>query len=448
MRRALPAWMLLLGLAWAGSALADYRTDYLNGRDAAKKGDWARTRELMQSALRQDGNPRARARLYGNIPEPYVPHYYLGLANARLGDCQAAVNAFENAAGKAVVAGLDELAPVQAKELAACRQTLAQQGEQKPPVVAVQDPPPVQDKPPVATGDRPPPPPPTGATPLSPQRIAPAQATLASVDRSIAGIEARLGKAPLAGTGDARAAARDLAKFKAERTQALADLERARKAGDAALLGRVEAGARALDGNVAKLSGQVDVAAKGLNEAIAARLLEARRKSIDSVLANLDARSREAGAAGLGADAVALRVAAEQRQALQAAKAASDSGSIERALERANAAIRGLEAAIAAAPKPAPEALRTLARAYLGADYTAAAKWNQLDQLGDDRARAQALLLRAAARWHVYMRGGAQDPGLFAAVETDLRKAKRLDPQMKPNTQAFSPKLLERYAAL
>ncbi|MCE7931155.1 MAG: hypothetical protein DYH17_07250, partial [Xanthomonadales bacterium PRO6] len=281
MKRALSLLTALLALAYAAAALADYRNDYLNGRDAAKKGDWEKARTLMQSALRERADPVARARLYGTIPEPYVPHYYLGLANARLGDCRAAVDAFENDASKAVIAGLKELAPVQARELASCRQSLLAQQPDAPPAVAQGKPPAVQ---PTRT--------PAGTVPLSTQRIGPAQALLDGLDRSIRGIESKLAKAPLAGSGDARAASRQLATFKQQRDQARANLQDAGRAGDAALLGRVEASARSVESGLAQLDAQVDAAARGLNEAIAARLLEARRNSIGGVLAKLDARSR------------------------------------------------------------------------------------------------------------------------------------------------------------
>lgn len=434
---------LLLALLAAAPAFADYRTRYIDGRDAAKRGDWAKARQQMQGAIAERADPAARARLAGNFQEPYVPHYYLGLASAKLGDCAGAVKAFEHPASKSVVAGLPDLASVQAAELLKCRTLLAQGdkptgGETTPPIVAQ------QDKPPPATPGTPPP-----AKALPDTSLAPVRNALTRLDGKLGAIETRLRKPPLAGSGDARALERTLAQLKKGRQQAGADLERARSAGDAALLTRVTDQGKRLDTELAALGESVDAAAEGLEQALAARTLENKRNSIDGVLATLTARQKAATTAGIGADAAAQRSAATQAQALQAARGASDLPSLDRALGDAARAIKDLDSAIAAAPKPAPEALRALARSYFGADYASAAAWNQEAALaGDARARAQALLLRAAARWQVYMRGGAQDRALAAQVDTDLRAARRLDAGLQPSELAFSPKLIARFRTL
>ena len=455
-RLLLAALALLLPLA----ALADYKKDYQDGVAAAEKGNWAEVRRLMQAAIAENPTPVPRMRTYGTNFIPYVPHYYLGLANARLDDCNAAVGAFKTAASARVVAGLPRFAGEQSTQLKGGEECLL--AAANPPPAGQPTSAPAGTQPttrPTTQPTKPPPPsaptvaetrpaPGPAATPLGAAQIAPVQTALAAVDRRIAAIDGRLASAPLAGTGDARALSRELGQLKTQRQQLGASLERARSAGDAKSLQAVKADAGKLDAGLAALDERAQVASAGLAEAQAAQALAQARKRGSDALARLDGRLTAASQAGIATEAAARTQAAAQRQALERALAGKDSKAIDSALASAASAIRGLDAAIAAAPKPAPAELRTLVGWYLAANYAEAARWNQLDRLSDDRARAHALLLRAAARWHLYVRGGEQDQGLIAAVDADLRDAKRRDQTLKPNTQAFSPKLIARFAGL
>lgn len=454
-RTLLAALALLLPLA----ALADYKKDYQDGVAAAEKGNWAEVRRLMQAAIRENPTPLPRMRTYGTNFIPYVPHYYLGLANARLDDCNAAVGAFRTAESARVVAGLPQLASEQSAQIKGCEQRLLAAANPPPasqPTGTPAQPTTQPSKPPVASPTAPAQPtvaetrptPGPAVTPLGAGQLAPVQQALAGVDRRIAGIEGRLSSAPLANSGDARALSRELGPLKTQRQQLAANLERARTAGDAKLLASVRASASQLDGTLLALDERAQTASAGLLQAQAAQALAQARKRGQDNLVRLDGRLAAAGQAGIASDAAARSQAAAQRQALERALAGNDPKAIDGALAEVAKAIRGLDAAIAAAPKPAPPELRTLAGWFLAANYAEAARWNQLDRLGDDRARAHALLLRAAARWHLYVRGGEQDQGLIAAVDADLRDAKRRDRALKPNAQVFSPKLIARFAGL
>jgi hypothetical protein len=309
------------------------------------------------------------------------------------------------------------------------------------PVVVVQNPP--------ATDTRPPTPAPSAPTAvaLPEARIAPAKSALAKVNTQIGSIDRQLKAAPLAGTGDARGLTSDLDKLRAQRQKTGASLERARSGGDARLLDTVVAEAGKLDRDLAMLGDRVKSAGVGLAQAQEAKELEKARQRSAALVAKIDQRLAEARSAGLG-EAPAVLALGPSRTQLQQAVAGSDRAAIERALASATKATTQLEAAIAAAPKPAPEPLRALVGAYLTAKYTEVARWDDLARLPDDRARAQAHLLRGAARWHLYVRDGEQDGSLRATSDSDLREAKRLDRSLKPNTQVFSPKLVERFAAL
>jgi hypothetical protein len=461
-RRLLQRILVGLGL-WlaAGGAWADYKTDYQDGIEAAEKGNWAEVRRLMNAALAKESKPVARMRTYGTNFIPYVPHYWLGLANARLGDCAAALQAFDNPGSRSIVAGI----PAQAGEMASQRsrceqQMLAQQNKPvEPPLPAVETPPvqpPVTEPKPVVVAQNPPAtetrpttttPPAPAAVALPEARIAPAKAALAKVDTQIGSIDRQLKAAPLVGTGDARELTKDLDALRSQRQKTGASLERARSGGDGKLLGSVETDAAKLGRDLAMLGERVQSAGVGLAQAQEATALEQARRRSGALVARIDQRLIEARDAGVGENA-AVRALGPPRTQLQQALAGNDRAAIERALTAATKATAQLEAAIAAAPKPAPEPLRALVGAFLGAKYADVARWDEVARLPDDRARAQAHLLRGAARWHLYVRDGEQDGKLRAAIDSDLREAKRLDRALKPNAQVFSPKLVERFAAL
>lgn len=114
----------LIGLA--PSASADWRRDYDLGRRAVDEQRWEEAEQLMRSALREDGEPSARKRFQGARFDVYVPHFYAGLAAARRGDCNAAVELWEHAATRRVVDATASLAAQYREAQGACSRQLAQ----------------------------------------------------------------------------------------------------------------------------------------------------------------------------------------------------------------------------------------------------------------------------------------------------------------------------------
>jgi len=117
--------VLLLGLAAAFAAHADYKRTYAEGLDAARAEDWGTVRQKMQEALAEEGAPAAKVRLYGTRFDAYVPQYYLGLAAYKQGNCAEAISNWENAAARPIIAGSDTLSGVANAGLADCRTRLA-----------------------------------------------------------------------------------------------------------------------------------------------------------------------------------------------------------------------------------------------------------------------------------------------------------------------------------
>lgn len=465
-RSAIRATLGVLLLLCVGTVWADYKSDYQDGIEAFEKGNWAEARRLMAAAVAANPTPAPRMRTYGTNFIPYVPYYYLGLASAQLGDCAGAVKAFKDSGSRNIVQAQAALAKAMAQQETRCQGLLAQVDAPKPPLTDTKPPvattPAVSDGKPVVADTRPtttvqPPvttvpttptttvPTPASSVALSEQRIAPAKTTLARINTQLSAIQRQLQSAPLAGTGDARSLEAERAKLRNQAQQVGGKLEQARLAGDTKLLAAVETDASALERALGMLGDRAQSAGEGIAQAQEAQALERSRKRAAAALASLDQGLASARSNGIG-DTTAVKAAAELRPQLQQAVTGTDRAAIDQLLVKVDGTSRQLDQAIAAAPKPAPEPLRAVVGLYLAGRYTEAAAWNDLERLPDARARAQARLIRAAASLHLYVRGGEQDGNLIAAVDSDLREAKRLDRALKPNLQAFSPKLVERFA--
>lgn len=78
----------------ATSVIADWRQDYLEALQAAEAGAWQAAEGRLRAAIAGRPEARRRARLVGAIPQPYLPHYWLGRAAFEQGDCAAAAESW------------------------------------------------------------------------------------------------------------------------------------------------------------------------------------------------------------------------------------------------------------------------------------------------------------------------------------------------------------------
>ncbi len=89
----------LVVLTWAAgnapAAAANYRDDYRRGFVAIERGEWQTAAAAMRSAAEAHPNEGEQIIVYGTRAEPYLPHYFLGLALFRMGDYAEAVQAWE-----------------------------------------------------------------------------------------------------------------------------------------------------------------------------------------------------------------------------------------------------------------------------------------------------------------------------------------------------------------
>ncbi len=112
---------------------ADWQDDYRDGIAAADAKRWQEVATRMRRAIAS--NPQAsgeRMRIYGMRFEPYLPHFFLGLALSELGDCQGAMAALETSLSDGVVQQTTRLADVRRIQ-EACRAALPMPTPTPPP---------------------------------------------------------------------------------------------------------------------------------------------------------------------------------------------------------------------------------------------------------------------------------------------------------------------------
>jgi hypothetical protein len=123
-RLAAPALLALLGLLTSARLAADHRQAYLDGVAALRRGRAEDAVRLLAQAVSERPDEQARARLVGVIPEPYLPHHYLGVAYAALDRCADALREWERSAEQGVVATFPELTREASQGAAECRRRL------------------------------------------------------------------------------------------------------------------------------------------------------------------------------------------------------------------------------------------------------------------------------------------------------------------------------------
>ncbi|MEM8961417.1 MAG: hypothetical protein AAGD38_08070 [Acidobacteriota bacterium] len=104
--------LTLIGLLLADVAQAkpDYLNAYEAGLHAIERQDWSRASALMQKALMERAEEASRLTQWF-FWQPYVPHYYYGVARFHLGDCPQALRSFQLSEEQGVLIDEDELYP-------------------------------------------------------------------------------------------------------------------------------------------------------------------------------------------------------------------------------------------------------------------------------------------------------------------------------------------------
>jgi hypothetical protein len=343
-------------VAVSGPASADYKDSYKQGVEAIEKSRWADAARLMQTAIAGKSAEGETIRFYGQRFEPYLPHFYLGLALFNSGDCVGALRSWAVSESQGAIRKSDQYRTL-TKNRGACEAKAA------------------PAKPAPAT-------PPPGPDPAA--------------------------------------------------------LAQATQAADAALK-RADDAARA----VAALQGDSALGPVWNQDAALGPAHERAKEALASARARSDAARRKPDLAELGEAREAANQVAQQLDAVG---------------RHANRKRSELAARKPVAPEPmpvppttppnrgnAPPELLAGARAFFGGQYAQAVTLLEGADRWPARAGAQALMLRAAARHALYQVGGEKDAGLLASAQADVRAARRLDPRVAPDAQAFSPRFVQLF---
>jgi len=137
--RSVTALSLVLALR-AADARADYKDSYKQGVEAAEKGRWAEVQKYMQEAIAGKATEGETIRFYGQRFEPYLPHYYLGLALFNNGDCEGAVRSWNASESQGAVKKAGDAFRQLTKNKATCQTRLAGGAKPSPTATAGPDP--------------------------------------------------------------------------------------------------------------------------------------------------------------------------------------------------------------------------------------------------------------------------------------------------------------------
>ncbi len=399
-------------LVLAFAAAADYKRDYGDALRALEKGDLEKAIEELESAIAENAQSAERIRLYGVRYEPYLPHYYLGLARVQSGDCEGAMRAWSESSNQGVIAKTD-LAPAMQQQMQRC------------------------------------------------------QASVVDIDAVAGATRTQVGvlNGAIATAEDIKAnpQMRDEWSKRPEwdrQLQQAKNLSRQISTGlDGAISQRDEDQLTQWSDQAAQLSGilssEMNTASEWLAEAkrrqqqqaVAARRNEARQE-----LLRLQAAARSPANADLTTPTL-NRLRNELDQLAQRAATVADGQQVDAMTQLArelNGKLRSYRQAVQEyqaeqaqiARRQAPEALKTLAQNFFSGKYrevTAAA--NPAD-FSSERERIQAHLFRAAAAYHQYVLSGSEDARLLRVAQNDIRAIKQIDGGFSPYLAAFSPRFV------
>jgi hypothetical protein len=97
----------LVLVLWSVSARGDYRDNFANGIIALERGDAQEAVRLLAAAVQE--NPvesTERVKIYGMRYKEYVPHYFLGIAYSKSGNCVGAIEALTESARQGIAQGI------------------------------------------------------------------------------------------------------------------------------------------------------------------------------------------------------------------------------------------------------------------------------------------------------------------------------------------------------
>lgn len=120
---------------------------------------------------------------------------------------------------------------------------------------------------------------------------------------------------------------------------------------------------------------------------------------------------------------------------------------LSRAIELLRAALAGVDSPAPQRDRAPPAPLIAAADAFFAGDYEKTITLTTQATLAQPRARAHALLLRAAARYALYLLDGERQAELVEAATEDVRACRLADATVEPAERYFSPRFRQFFAA-
>ncbi|MEM1412008.1 MAG: hypothetical protein AAGH19_06570 [Pseudomonadota bacterium] len=401
--------MFLLLLAGTPAA-ADYKNDYVKAQRAVEDGEPAEAIALLREAISENPTADERVRWYGQRIISYVPYFYLGKALAAMGDCDAALDAFQQSLDGGVIQELDEFSELNSS-VAQCRaQTIDVSGLVANATEALDDL--------LSTNER------YGALENDPFLATEWSDSWAEGLQQSAASYASLRNRLRTAEDERDASAIELVIAAAEEaTQKMTgnrDLALARSQTLAAEAAR-------------RVERRREAASQQLREALAAARsavpATAPDASLEQLLSSLTTDIARAEQALANADEVQMQTGT---QAL-----ASRTRQYQEAEQRWRVAQQDI------AQRTPPDALKRVAETYFSGDYAMVVELKGSTSLEDRRARLQLHLFGAAAHYKLYMLSGERRTEHLRQAQESIRTIKSLDAGFAPYISAFSPRFLE-----
>ncbi len=390
------AWLgLAAALVVAGVAAAAARDSYRTGVDAVEAGRWEEAVHHLRLAIAERSDERGTFRRY-------LPHYYLGVALAEQGNCEAALEAWAESERQGQVWKANEEAAELRRRKKDCEAQIAQQQLQAARTDAEQA---------IARARK-------ASSIVEDLRDSPELAPIwAEGSRSLQdrwqAADGRLRDAlQRVSDGEARADAAFFREAKAIAIQATQDFD------------AVASDARARLNELSEATTHAIVELEHA-EQVARRLLG-------------ELTELEPYPVGLG-----RRVAAVERD-LEAVTSNKGVARPEELAALKEALLVSLQSLQSAAARP-PRVLTDAAEAYLRGEFEGVVEILGERTFNAARAAGHACLLRAASRHALWMLGGEQDAELAAAAAADVAACNQLKPPPEIPPRFFSPRFVGFY---
>ena len=402
-------------LVWSTvpSRAADSDQLYVQGVMAIRRQQWAEAKKLISAAVAANPN-EDRHTVYINHSDepPYVPHYYLGLALLRLGECPGALREWKISESQGVVQKTSEY-----KSLIRNRKECPEEPAVDPAVLA--------------------------------QAVQKANGAIETADRLLTDLKNESTDPLAAAVWTSATGLRD-GRSSAERQlgDLRATIEKARAASNVDDLERSAAAAGKIGEVLRSIEGQFQTALRqerqkaGEREVMARLRNEVRTKSSRAAetLKALRAAKLEPNGQGV-LERLTQTVAMIDGSAGTATRAdlTKWSSDLDELLRSASIILKQ--------PVPrTPEELFAAAKAFFGGDYRAALIALQNTGQFTGRAKSEAMLLRAASAYALYAM--TNDASLRAAAVADVRTCRGLQDAPNPSAQYFSPRFVDFYGSV